>query len=333
MTDFVPHPLLRNSHLMTILPSLFPRSGGKNHLTGGQSHFLEVEDGSSVLVHVHLQDDHQECPTLLIVHGLEGSAESTHVLGLGRKAFEQGMNVVRMNLRNCGGTLHLSKTLYNASMSADVISVVRQVKELFGIGEVFVAGFSLGGNIVLKAAGELGDGAVDFLAGVCAISPSIDLNASVISLGKGLNRIYEMHFLRGLTDKIRRKSLLFPERFDVRKLKAVKTIKDFDNLFTAPDGGFGTADNYYARASSINFIKKIRVPTLIITAKDDPIVPFESFLSDKLKSPFVTLLATESGGHGGFLGNTPEGSGAGTTDGFWAEHRVVSFCLSNKKSG
>ncbi|MCC6978766.1 MAG: alpha/beta fold hydrolase [Candidatus Melainabacteria bacterium] len=333
MTDFVPHPLLAHAHLMTIVPGFLPRPSHPKNLPAAQKCIIEVASGSSVLTYVHLQPNHNEHPTLLIIHGLEGSSESAQVRGLCRKALTQKMNVVRMNMRNCGGTLHLSNTLYNGGMSADVITVARHMQKTFGLKDIFVAGFSLGGNLALKAAGELGDDAPGLFAGVCTVSPSIDLNASVESLARGINKIYELHFLRGLTAKIRQKSALFPEKYDVEMLKLVKTIKDFDDKFTAPDGGYGNADNYYKCASSINFIEKIRVPTLIIASKDDPIVPFESFLSDKLKSNYVTLLTPEWGGHSGFLGAVSEATGQDRSDRFWAEHRVVAFCLCKNPEG
>lgn len=333
MSDFVPHPFLLSPHLMTIVPTFIPRALHPKNLPAGEKCIIEVASGSSVLTYVHLQPDHKNRPTLLIVHGLEGSSESSQVQGLGIKAMSQDMNVARMNLRNCGGTLHLSNTLYNGGMSADVIAVTRHLQKAYGLKEIYVAGFSLGGNIILKAAGELGEDAVGLFAGICAISPSIDLHASVESLNRGVNKIYELHFLRGLMSKIRQKSVLFPDRFDVEKLRLVKTIKDFDDIFTAPDGGYGDADNYYSNASSINFIERIRVPTLIIASKDDPIVPFDSFLSDKLKTPFVTLLAPEWGGHSGFLGARSEATGRDRRDRFWAEHRVVAFCLCKNTEG
>jgi predicted alpha/beta-fold hydrolase len=333
MTEFKPHPLLTNPHLMTMVPTFMPRPREPKDQPRADKCVIEVASGSSVLTYVHLQPNHKSRPTLLIVHGLEGSSESSQVLGLGRKAMGKQMNVVRMNMRNCGGTLHLSNTLYNGGLSSDVISVVRHIQKAFELRDIYVAGFSLGGNIALKAAGELGEDAIGLFAGICAISPSIDLHASVESLARGINKIYEMHFLRGLASKIRHKSVLFPERFDVEKLKLVKTIKDFDDIFTAPDGGYGDADNYYTQASAINLIPNIRVPTLIISSKDDPIVPFESFLSDKLKTPFVTLLAPDWGGHSGFLHAHSEATGRDVSDKFWAEHRVVAFCLCKNSEG
>lgn len=330
MTDFKPHSLLYNPHLMTIVPGFLPRPPHPKNLPVGEKCLIEVAPGSTVLTYVHLLPNHKEHPTLLIVHGLEGSAESAQVQGLARKALSQSMNVVRMNMRNCGGTLHLSNTLYNGGLSADLIVVARHVQKQFELKDIFVAGFSLGGNIALKAAGELGADAVGLFAGVCTVSPSIELDVSVRSLAKGINRIYDLHFLRGLSDKVRQKSRLFPEKYDAEKLKLVKTIKDFDDIFTAPDGGYGDADNYYRAASSINFIERIQVPTLIIASKDDPIVPFESFLSDKLKTPFVTLLAPEWGGHSGFLGARAESTGRDQSDNYWAEHRVVAFCQCKK---
>lgn len=330
-TEFVPYPLFKNCHVMTIVPAVWPRP--VFHLLKQSSpRTFDVHHHSKVLAHLHITEPGR--PTLLVVHGLEGSSSATYVLGLTNKALAAGMNVVRMNLRNCGGTLELTPTLYNAGLSGDVITIVRELKEIDKVGPLFIAGYSLGGNIVLKAAAELGADGRDLLAGVCAVSPSLDLAACVEAISKGFNRFYEQRFLVGLKQKIMLKDKLFPKRFDLDKLKAIETMREFDDTFTAPDGGYGTAENYYKTASAINMLDRISIPTLIVTAKDDPIVPFDSFLSPKLQNPHIMLLTPEHGGHGGFVqSELEEKRGPGTFDRFWAENRIISYCQNLLASG
>jgi predicted alpha/beta-fold hydrolase len=204
-----------------------------------------------------------------------------------------------------------------------MISIARQLKDE-GFSQIILAGCSLGGNIVLKAAGELGTSATDLICGVATISPSIDLEASVRSIEKPRNRIYERYFLRILKLNIREKALLYPELYDVSRLDKIKSIRQFDDIYTAPMGGYGNADNYYRTASSINVLHRIVVPTLIIIAEDDPMVPFESFKSPALNNEAIKLIATKHGGHVGFIHQKAEG--LPLFDQFWAENRVVNFC-------
>jgi hypothetical protein len=155
---FRPHPLLRNRHLMTIAPALLPRPLRRAFLLGGERRLFRVDQDAQVLAHCHWQpgEKKQTAPTVIVIHGLEGSSESSHVLMVAQKAFDTGMNAVRLNLRNCGGTIELSPTLYNAGLSDDLFRVVAELRESDGLNEIFAVGFSLAGNIVLKAAGELG---------------------------------------------------------------------------------------------------------------------------------------------------------------------------------
>ncbi|HEY9786419.1 MAG TPA: alpha/beta fold hydrolase [Candidatus Obscuribacterales bacterium] len=327
MAEFEPHPLLRNRHLMTMVPAFIPRTTFQYQ---GFEHIFEVNDEAKLLAYCHVNKTREAQATLLIVHGLEGCSESPYVLGLTMKAIEAGLNVVRMNLRNCGGTLHLTKTLYNAGQSADVISIAKQLKTQMGFRNIFAVGFSLGGNIVLKAAGEMGEQGSSVFSGVCAVSPSIDLAACVDVISRGMNRIYELRFLKGLIAKIKAKEALFPGRYDVERLPTIKTIRQFDDVYTAPDGGYGNADTYYRKASAIRCMDSIRVPALIITAMDDPIVPFTSFAHDSWQNPAIKLLAPRYGGHGGFYSRHPEIFSGDWHDNFWAEHRIVGFCLSKE---
>ncbi len=323
--DFEPHPLLTNRHAMTIASGRWPRrlSFGK---TAGEPRQFEVEPGVEVLAYCHWQPASRKRPTLILVHGLEGSSDSPYILGAAEKAFALGMNVLRLNQRNCGGTLHLTPTLYNSGLSSDPLAVIRELTDTDGLGPFFLAGWSMGGNLVLKAAAELRDNARGLLMGVCAVSPSLDLEPCVQALETGFNKVYEQWFLKGLKTKLREKSKLYPDLYDAGHLDAISLIREFDNVYTAPGGGYGDAANYYKTASALPMVHEISVPTLIIQAKDDPFVPFQSFLSPQLQSQHITLIATEHGGHCGFLHKSREN--APFADRFWAENRVISFCAT-----
>ncbi|HEY9714479.1 MAG TPA: alpha/beta fold hydrolase [Chroococcales cyanobacterium] len=313
---------------MTILPAL-KASSAKAFVRQEQPLFVDVSPDSKILVHYNATNaSAHEFPTMVLVHGLEGSSASPYLLSLASKAVKVGFNTVRVNLRNCGGTIHLSPSLYNAGMSSDIVALLDYLSKTMSLRNFFLVGYSLGGNIVLKTAGELGSNAVGRIAGVCAVSPAIDLSASIDSIECGLNRMYELRFMQGLRAKIKAKAKLYPERYDLRKLKHVRGLRSFDELFTAPDAGFTGADHYYHESSSIKVLENIRVPTLIVAAQDDPIVPFASFLSPKLQSRYITLLSPEHGGHGGFIQHREEfNERLQTSDRLWADNRILEFCL------
>jgi predicted alpha/beta-fold hydrolase len=319
---FEPHPLLFNGHLMTIAPALLKRKLDQNFPRGAERRLFQVSADTHLLGHCHWQADRKAHPTMIVLHGLEGSSESSHVMALAQKAFGAGMNAIRLNLRNCGGSMNLTPTLYNAGLSADLIAAASELRDE-GLPQLMAVGFSLGGNITLKAMGELGMRGETLFAAAAAISPSIDLELSVAAIEQPRNRIYEMWFLRTLKEKIKLKQHVFPDRYDLAKLAGVHTLRGFDDTFTAPDGGYGRAANYYHQASALRVIEHIAAPTLIITAKDDPMLPFSMFEQPPLRNPNVTLISTEFGGHAGFVQRAPEDSPA--LDLFWAENRVIDF--------
>jgi len=323
--DFVPMPLLKNPHLMTIALSLIPRGFGLGRRQVERVYFPVTPD-SQLLGMAHLQPDYANRATLVIVHGLEGSAESFYIVGLAEKAFAAGANVVRLNLRNCGGTLHLTPTLYNAGLSSDIVRVVEYLGKERGLSDLFLIGYSLGGNLVLKASAELGELA-KYVSGTIAVSPPIDLEPCVQALEMKSNRIYELGFLWSLKQKIRQKERLYPKRFPVEKLASVRSVRQFDDTFTAPDGGYGTADRYYREASSKPKLKSIPVPTMIIAAQDDPLVPFAIF--DGAEVGNVKLLAPKFGGHGGFIQDLSKNGSS--RDRFWADRKILDFCFEHSK--
>jgi predicted alpha/beta-fold hydrolase len=221
---------------------------------------------------------------------------------LAQAALEAGFAVHRFNMRSCGGTEAVcGNRLYHSGQTGDLLAVVQQLKRE-GSAQICLIGFSLGGNVVLKLGGELAEPAGELIAGIAAVSTPIDLAACVRSLGKPQNVLYARRFVRRLKERIRRKAELTPGSFDLTQLDRVRTVYEFDDLFTARSFGFGTADNYYATQSSNQFIERIRVPCLIVHAKDDPLIPFEVYDHAALKkNSWVRLLAIEHGGHLGFL--------------------------------
>ncbi len=320
---FKPHRMFRNEHAQTLVSFVWPRRQRlREESRADTERLFDVEPGVQLLAHCRWQTERLSHPTLVLVHGLEGSSASRYILGTAGKAFRAGFNIVRLNVRNCGGTEHLAPTLYHSGMSDDIARVVEELIERDRLPSIFVAGFSMGGNLVLKMAGESGSDAPRELKGICAISPSLDLRACAHAIERPSNWIYQNSFVRSLHRRIRHKQKLFPELYDIGELSRVRTVRDFDEIYTAVHGNFRNADDYYERASALQFIPRIERPTLIIHAQDDPFVPFASFCDPAIDdNPQVILLAPPYGGHVAFI--TDEAVGE---DRFWAENRIVEFC-------
>lgn len=320
---FRPHPLFVGGHKQTLAGYAWPRRFRLRPLhRHDEERLFEVEPDVKLLAHCRWLEPRLEHPTLVVLHGLEGSSDARYMLGTATKALRKGFNTVRLNLRNCGDTEHLTPTLYNSGMSGDLLAVVNELYERDGLRDIFIAGFSMSGNIVLKLAGENGARLVGKIKGVCAVSASVDLHACAAAIERRDNRLYMNSFIRSMRRRVRRKGKLFPDRYDTTNLHEVRTIRDFDNRFTSADAGYRDADDYYAQASSLPLIKDIRVPTLIIHAHDDPFIPFHSLQHPSVAAnPHVILLDPPHGGHLGFLAAETEGE-----DRFWAENRVVEFC-------
>lgn len=296
MEPFV--PLFRNPHLLTVAGNYWPRPAVERRFPISAKLF-ETEPGVQVLVHSqHPQVD--SAVQVFVVHGLEGSSAAGYARSLAHAALQAGYAVHRFNMRSCGGTEHLSgRVLYHSGQTCDLLAVLRQLKSQM---PVILIGFSLGGNVVLKLAGELGESAGALIAGVAAVSTPIDLAACARRLCARSNLVYSRRFLSRLKQRIRLKESLTPGLFPLEDLGRVKTIYDFDDLFTARSFGFGSADNYYATQSSNQFLEHIRVPALLVQAKDDPLIPFEVYNHPAFsKNDHLRLLAIEHGGHLGYI--------------------------------
>jgi uncharacterized protein len=229
--------------------------------------------------------------------------------------------VVRLNQRNCGDTEHLAEGLFHSGLTADAAHVVDELIAVDGITRIGVAGYSLGGNLALKLAGEYGRHAPPALMAVAAVSPIIEISECTRALERPGNRLYQWNFVRDLKRRMRRKAQCQPGRYDLSGLDAIKTVREFDEIYTAPYFGFRSAEDYYHRASAMRVIDRIQVPALIITAEDDPFVPPHPFHDPRVTAnPHVDLRVSRHGGHCGFIGDK-----AGEDDGYWAENQIVEF--------
>ncbi|HEV8317717.1 MAG TPA: alpha/beta fold hydrolase [Vicinamibacterales bacterium] len=316
-------PRFTGGHTQTLYawakPRRFPR------LPAPDVRYFDVAADARVLAHCHWHPRPWERSTILLLHGLEGSSLAHYMCGIADKAWAAGWNVVRLNQRNCGGTERLSRGLYHSGLTHDPLFVLRELIEVDRISSIVIAGYSLGGNLTLKLAGELGDSAPEELKAVCAVSPTIDLACCVEALERRSNVIYEWNFVRNLKGRMRRKAAAVPGVFSLDALRRVWTVRQFDEAYTAPHHGFRDASDYYYRASAIRVIDRVRVPALILTAHDDPFVPSEPFRRPEVASnPFITVAIIEHGGHCAFVERASEGY-----DGYWAEREIVRFASTH----
>jgi predicted alpha/beta-fold hydrolase len=243
------------------------------------------------------------------------------MLGTADKALAAGWNAVRLNIRNCGGTEHMGPDLYHSGMSSDVAAVVRHLVEVERLEEIAVVGFSLGGNLVLKKAGEWGPDAPEALVGVASVSPAVDLSASAARREARENLFYQARFVRSLRRRMQHKDHLFPARYDVSRLRGMRTVREYDDRYIAPIYGFRDAEDYYERASARHVLGRIGVPALLVHAADDPFIPVTDRVREAVEAnPLARFVVTDRGGHVGFVAAEPAGE-----DRHWAENRVVEF--------
>lgn len=256
---------------------------------------------------------------IVMVHGLEGSGNSGYMRSLSGAALRAGFAAHRFHMRTCGGTEHLCRTLYHAGLTGDLLAVLRQFKRE-GRGPVFLVGFSLGGNVVLKLAGELGDSARPLASGVCAISAPLDLEACSRSLAAPGNRIYQRRFVRHMRARLRATG-----RFKKADFDGLHSVREIDDRITAPSFGLGSAAQYYETQSALHYLSAIRVPALLIHAQDDTLAPFDRPACEAAqRNPAIEIIATPHGGHLGFIGRRPYR--------FWADAAVLDWIARQNRA-
>lgn len=329
---FHPRRWLTNGHLQTIVGNFLPRP---QTLPAPVAELVQTvpprghQIATQVLCECHWQPQEVRSrrPAVLLLHGLEGSSRSQYVIGNAAKFWQAGCSVIRMNMRNCGGTERLTPTLYHSGMSSDVEAVMRHFIRLHHLESFALIGYSMGGNLVLKLAGDLGPETPAELKAVVGISPAIDLGPSADALHEPANRLYERRFLRALLKRFRRKAFLFPRAFDPARSEAIRSLRDFDDRITALYSGFRGATDYYHRASSARVLDRIAVPTLLVHACDDPFIRLTPETRATLAgNGNITLLEPAHGGHCAFLAAPDPAHG---NDGYWAEYTALRFVLQH----
>jgi predicted alpha/beta-fold hydrolase len=305
-------PLFKNPHILTILANFWPREYEFSRFPI-EDRWISTDEDTQVLVQTQ-RPNVAAIGHVVLLHGLEGSGEAGYIRSMAWDVLNAGFISHRFHMRTCGDTAQMCKTLYHAGLTSDLrVFLEGLASERAGL-PVFMIGFSLGGNVALKLAGELG--ATELIQGVCSISTPIDLAAGVRRIGRLDNRVYERRFLKRM-----RKRLFATGRYSRDELEAARSLYEIDDMITAPSFGFEGADHYYATQSAQGYLHRIRVPTLLIQAKDDTFIPFEMFRHPAIESnPFLRLIATEYGGHLGFLARR----GAR----FWLDEVAIEFLLS-----
>ena len=303
-------PLVRSAHLQTILGHYWKRPDATAQFPV-ERRLFRTEPDVQVLV-LTQRPPGEARGEIVMVHGLEGSGAAGYMRSLSAAALHAGFAAHRFHMRTCGGTEALCRTLYHAGLTSDLAGVLRQLRAE-GRAPAFLVGFSLGGNVVLKLAGELGAAAPDLIAGVCAASTPLDLHACARRIADPDNRVYEARFVRRM-----RQRLLTTGRYREEQFAGLRSVLELDDRFTAPSFGFGNAANYYRTQSAIGYLPGIRVPAMMIQAKDDTFIPFAIYESEAVRGlPDIQLLVTEYGGHLGFVGRRPHR--------FWLDDAIMEW--------
>jgi predicted alpha/beta-fold hydrolase len=317
---FRPHPLVRGGHLQTILGAYLP---WQRVPYNARQHQVTLDDGDRIVLHDDQPQSWQPGDgVVLLLHGLGGSYQSSYMQRSATKLTERGYRVFRMDLRGYGAGFPLARYPVHAGRSEDAGSALAHVMELCPGSPVHLVGFSMGGNIVLKLAGELGSQAPQNLASVLAVSPPIDLVECSRNMHRRVNRVYDRRFVKNLLDLVQRRKQLVEGALHRAFATLPKRLVDFDDQYTAPLSGFAGAQDYYEQASSGRVLRHVSVPTLIVTAASDPIIPVGPFERTRY-SDSTQLIIAPCGGHLGFFGR------AGIDpDRRWLDWRIVDWIAS-----
>lgn len=307
--------MFRSAHLQTLASHFWPRPFDDRRFPV-EACLYPTEPGVQVLVESQRPESAPR-GEIVLVHGLESSSRAGYMLSMAQTALEAGYGAHRVNMRSCGGTEHLSRTFYNAGLTVDLRMIVEELAR-GGRAPVHLAGYSLGGNVILKLAGEWGEAARPFIASVCAVSASIDLEASCRAIERRENLLYHRRFVRRLIARTRRRMEANPGFAVTADLDRIRTITEFDDLITGPSFGFRDAIDYYRHQSAVRFLGGIRVPTQLIYALDDPIIPASMYGHPSIDAnPHIRRFPTRHGGHVGFIARGPHR--------FWLDRAVLDW--------
>jgi predicted alpha/beta-fold hydrolase len=313
---------LPNGHLQSIYPALFRKVNGVQY----SREKIVTQDGDFLDLDWSFAENTKSETLVILSHGLEGSSSGQYILGMVKLLNRNGYDCLAWNFRGCGGEMNQTARFYHSGATEDLDVIVKHAVAK-GYDHMHLMGFSLGGNLTLKYLGESENNLDKRIESAVVFSVPMDLLACSRAMILPKNIIYMQRFLQTLKPKITKKSKLFPEAFNRNQKRYVRTLYDFDDVYTAPLHGFENADHYYEACSSRNFVNGISIPTLIVNALNDPIVPFESLPVEAIrKHPKVWLEAVSEGGHCGFR---PAVLRNGV---YWSEYRALAF-LKNGMNG
>jgi uncharacterized protein len=316
-SEFRPFPLLSNPHLQTVIGAYW--RGPKIDLPT-RDQILWLPDGDGLMLYDTVPTGWQPGHKMaLLIHGLTGSHRSPQVQRTAQRLVDHGVRTVRMDQRSAGRGISVARRTYHGGRSDDIRAVVEEMHRWSPRSPISLIGFSLGGNLALKMAGEAVANPLSCLDRVVTIGPPIDLLRCSMLLSMPRNRPYEKHFVNNLLAEVRLRHRVFPDLPEPRFPRRV-TVRIFDDLYTAPTCGFADALDYYQRASALPVIPKINVPTLIMTARDDPFIAHEP-IEALPRNDHVMVQILSHGGHLGFLGWDGKGCVR------WAEQRAANWVL------
>lgn len=322
-SNYKPPLLYRNAHVQTVLPSLLRKINSVDY----QRQRVSTMDKDFIdLDWSYAEIDSSNCANTslaVLCHGLEGSADRAYMIGMVKAFNARGIDAVAYNYRGCSGESNLQKKFYTAGATDDLQEVLDAIKRREQYLNVYLVGFSLGANLVLKYCGDQGSNIDPAIKGCVAISAPCDLRSSSIELHKIKNKAYSLRFLKMLTTKVRDKSELYPELKSIN-LKAIKNLRVFDDQVTAPFAGFKDAEDYWCKSSCIRVLANISIPTLILNAADDPILGPECYpYQEAQANNCLVLEVPDGGGHVGFMHRPNQQE-------YWHESRTVDFLMQSK---
>jgi len=316
--NFRPLPFLSNPHIQTVLAVFLP-SPTFNHPT--VEHVLALPDGDALRLYDSTPAGWKAGQRMaLILHGLTGCSSSPQVVRMALHLLSRGIRVVRVDMRGAGRSLPLARRFYHGARSEDVRTMLAEVHRWSPTSPLLLLGISLGGNLALKTAGEAREHPLPGLACVAALAPPLDMAECSARLAQPRNKFYETRFVRDLVAAALKRQQLFPD-LPPPDLPRRPTMRQFDELYTAPRCGFADALDYYRQASSAPLVERIAVPALLLTSRDDPFIAVEPFEELRVRE-HITVRIQSHGGHVGFLG----WDGAGGIR--WAERRLVDWALA-----
>lgn len=308
-SKYIPPLFLRNGHLLTIYPSLFRHindvSYQRERIATSDEDFLDL-DWSIV----------NSDRLVILSHGLEGRSTRHYILGMVRMLNNIGFDTLAWNFRSCSAEMNHQLRFYHSGETSDLRSVIAHADSANIYKEIILLGFSMGGNQILHFLGKEHDAIPAIVSQAIVISVPMDLASSAQALARPENKLYMKRFMHSLETKVREKAKRFPGELDVQKLSKMKTFRDFDAAYTAPIHGFNSAEDYWEKCSSKQFLSKIKIPTLIINALDDPFLTASCYPYEEARhNQLLTLLTPDHGGHVGFVQFNRQGL-------YWSEEIV-----------